>query len=60
MERKNSVIRDDNHALDPSNDRANGHKGKLTAVEDSKLKDALQTHSDKDWFAISALVPKIQ
>jgi hypothetical protein len=30
---------------------------KWTAVEDSKLKDAVQTHGDKDWGAISALVP---
>jgi hypothetical protein len=38
-------------------DRANGRTGKWTAVEDSKLEDAIQTHGDKDWLAISALVP---
>jgi hypothetical protein len=26
-------------------------------AEDSKLMDAVQTHNDKDWVAISALVP---
>jgi hypothetical protein len=25
--------------------------------EDSKLKDAVHTHGDKDWVAIAALVP---
>jgi myb proto-oncogene protein len=35
----------------------NGRKGKWTSVEDSKLKDAVQTHGDKDWAAMSALVP---
>jgi myb proto-oncogene protein len=43
--------------LDPSIDRANERKGKWTAVEDSKLKDAVQAHGDKDWSAIYALVP---
>jgi hypothetical protein len=43
--------------LDPSIDRANGRSGKWTAVEDIKLKDAVHTHGDKDWVAISALVP---
>jgi hypothetical protein len=38
-------------------DRANARKGKWTADEDSKLKDAVQTHGDKDWVALSALVP---
>jgi hypothetical protein len=31
--------------------------GKWTEDEDSKLKDAVQTHGSKDWDAISALVP---
>jgi hypothetical protein len=44
-------------ALDPNIDRSNGRRGKWTAVEDSKLKDAVQTHGGKDWAAISALVP---
>jgi hypothetical protein len=44
-------------ALDPSIDRANGRTGKWTAVEDSKLKDAVQTHGGKDWVGISALIP---
>jgi myb proto-oncogene protein len=44
-------------ALDPSIDRANERTGKWTAVEDSKLEDAVQTHDYKDWAAISALVP---
>jgi myb proto-oncogene protein len=43
--------------LDPSIGGANGRTGKWTAVEDNKLKDALETHGDKDWVAISALVP---
>jgi hypothetical protein len=46
-----------NDVLDPSIGRASGRKGKWTAVEDSKLKDAVQTHGDKDWVAISLLVP---
>ena len=44
------------NVLDPSIDRASGRKGKWTAVEDSKLKDAVQTHGDKDWVTITALV----
>jgi myb proto-oncogene protein len=43
--------------LDPSIDRANASKGKWTADEDSKLKDAVQTQGDKGWVALSALVP---
>jgi myb proto-oncogene protein len=42
--------------LDPIG-RANRRTGKWTAVEDRKLKDALQTHGDTNWAAISALVP---
>jgi hypothetical protein len=44
------------NALDPSIGRANGRTGKWTPVEDSKLKDAVQTHGCKNWAAISALV----
>jgi hypothetical protein len=43
--------------LDPSIDRANGRTGMWTAVEDSKLKDAVQTHGTKNWGVICALVP---
>jgi myb proto-oncogene protein len=45
--------------LDPSIsiDRANGSSGKWSADEDSKLKDAVQTHGSKNWGAIVALVP---
>jgi hypothetical protein len=43
--------------LDPSIDRANERSGTWTSVEDIKLKDSVQTHGDKDWVAISALVP---
>jgi hypothetical protein len=46
-----------NDVLDPNIGRASGRKGKWTAVEDSKLKGAVQTHGDKDWVAISLLVP---
>jgi hypothetical protein len=44
------------HVLDPSIDRASGHKGKWTAVEDSKLKDAVQTHGEKNWGTIAGMV----
>jgi myb proto-oncogene protein len=37
--------------------RANVRTGKWTADEDSKLKDAVQTHGGKEWAAISALIP---
>jgi hypothetical protein len=42
--------------LNPTTGRASGRKGKWTSVEDSKLKDAVQTHGDKGWSAISALI----
>jgi hypothetical protein len=42
--------------LDPSIDQASVNRRKWTAVEDSKLKDAVQTHGGKNWGAISALV----
>jgi myb proto-oncogene protein len=45
------------YALKPSIALTAGRKGKWTAVEDSKLKDAIQTHGDKDWVALAALVP---
>jgi hypothetical protein len=45
------------HVLDTSTDRAPGHKGSWTAVEDIKLKDAVQMHSGKNWDEIAALVP---
>jgi hypothetical protein len=44
-------------ALDPSIGRAGGRQGKWTEIEDSKLKDAVQTHGGKDWATIAALVP---
>jgi hypothetical protein len=43
--------------LDPNIDRASGRTGKWTAVEDSKLKDAVQTHGGRNWAAIASLVP---
>jgi hypothetical protein len=43
--------------LDPSIGGASGRTGKWTAVEDSKLKNAVQTHGGKNWCAIAALVP---
>jgi hypothetical protein len=45
------------NALNPSIAPTAGREGKWTAVEDSKLKDAVQTHGGKDWAAITALVP---
>jgi uncharacterized protein (DUF2237 family) len=44
-------------ALDPSIDRTSGRSGKWAEDEDSKLKDAVQTHGGKNWAAISSLVP---
>jgi hypothetical protein len=46
-----------NDALNPNIDQASGRTGKWTAVEDSQLKDAVQTHCDKDWAAISSHIP---
>jgi hypothetical protein len=43
--------------LDPGVSRASRRKCYWTAAEDSKLKDAMQTHSDKDWDAVTELVP---
>jgi hypothetical protein len=42
--------------LNPSIALTAGCTGKWTTDEDSKLKDAVQTHSGKNWDAISALV----
>jgi hypothetical protein len=36
-------------ALDPSIDRATGHKGKWTAAEAIKLKDVVQMHGGNNW-----------
>jgi hypothetical protein len=43
-------------ALNPNIDPTTARAGKWTAVEDSKLKDAIQTHGGKNWDAIAALV----
>jgi hypothetical protein len=43
--------------LKPSMKPVSGRKGKWSAAEDSQLKHAIQTHADKDWVAISLLVP---
>jgi hypothetical protein len=43
--------------LDSNVDPTTARAGKWTADEDSKLKDAVQTHSGKNWGAIAALVP---
>jgi protein involved in temperature-dependent protein secretion len=45
------------NALNPSIGQTNGRTRKWTEDEDSKLKDAVQTHGGKDWAAITALVP---
>jgi hypothetical protein len=45
------------HVLDPNIDRVSGRTGKWTAVEDSKLKAAVQTHGGKNWDEIAMLVP---
>jgi hypothetical protein len=45
------------NVLDPSIDRANGRTGTWTEDEDSKLKDAAQTHGCKRWDEIVVLVP---
>jgi hypothetical protein len=46
-----------NSSLDPDIVRASGRKGSWTAVEDSKLRDAVLIHGGKNWGAIAALVP---
>ena len=45
------------NVLDSSIALTAGRTGKWSAVEDSKLKDAVQTHGCKDWDAIAALLP---
>jgi hypothetical protein len=42
--------------LDRNIDRAAGRTGQWTEDEKSKLKDAVQMHGGKDWFAVAALV----
>jgi hypothetical protein len=44
------------NVLDPNIDRANECTARWTSVEDSKLKNAVQTHSCKNWGAIASLV----
>jgi hypothetical protein len=43
--------------LNPSIAIEAGSRGKWKAVEDSKLRDAVQMHGGKDWNAIATLVP---
>jgi hypothetical protein len=43
-------------ALTPSIATTTGRTGKWAEGEDSKLKDAVQTHGGRDWAAIAALV----
>jgi myb proto-oncogene protein len=43
--------------LDPSIDRMNERTGAWILDEDSKLKDAVQTHGARNWGAITARVP---
>jgi hypothetical protein len=43
--------------LDSSIAVTTGRMGKWEEDEDMKLKDAMQTQGDKDWAALSALVP---
>jgi hypothetical protein len=45
------------NALNPNVDQAKGRTGNWTAVEDSQLRKAAQTHGGKKWGAIAALVP---
>jgi hypothetical protein len=51
LERKISVRNDSNV------NRANRSKVSWTEDEDSKLKDAVQTHGGKNWGAVAAIVP---
>jgi myb proto-oncogene protein len=46
-----------NKYLDPSIDWTTRRTGKWTPVEDSKLKDAVETHGDQNWYVIAALIP---
>jgi uncharacterized protein (DUF2237 family) len=45
------------YVLDPNIDRASGRMGSWAAVEDSKLKDVVETHGVKNWVTIAELVP---
>jgi hypothetical protein len=45
------------YALDPSIHRVKKLAGKWSDDEDSKLKDAVQTHGGKNWGAVAVLVP---
>jgi hypothetical protein len=45
-----------NDILDTNIERGSGRTGKWTAVEDIKLKDALQTHGGQDWCLMAWLV----
>jgi myb proto-oncogene protein len=44
-------------ALAPSIALTGGSTGKWKDVEDMKLKAAVQTHGDKNWVEVAALVP---
>jgi hypothetical protein len=44
-------------ALDPSITLMAGRTGTWEEDEDSKLKDAVQSHGDKEWVAVAALIP---
>jgi myb proto-oncogene protein len=50
---RNQCIHRWNDVLDPSIDRATERMGKWAEDEDSKLKDAVQMHGDKDWVAVA-------
>jgi hypothetical protein len=45
------------YTLDPSIYQANGRTGKWKEEEDIVLKNAVQVHGGKNWFAIAVLVP---
>jgi hypothetical protein len=46
-----------NYALNPSVTLTAGRDYNWTAIENSKLKDAVLTHGDKNWKEVAALVP---
>jgi hypothetical protein len=46
-----------NNALNPSVDWVNGRTGQWKEDEDTKLKNAIHEHGDKDWATLAALVP---
>jgi hypothetical protein len=43
--------------VDPSIQQGKKRTGRFTEDEDTRLKDAVKTHGQKDWVAIAALVP---